>query len=67
MQHEEKRREVEEQKALSIFDNVNADVAKRPLMRLTMWKQAEIKQELTTLDNFFVLRQVPGKAIGKPK
>ena len=39
VQHEEKRREVEEQKALSIFDNVNADVAKRPLMRLTIWKR----------------------------
>ena len=41
VQHEEKRREVEEQKALSIFDNANEDVAKRSLMRLTIWKRGE--------------------------
>ena len=40
MQHEEKRREVEEQTALSIFDNINADVTTRPLMRLTIWKKS---------------------------
>ena len=40
VQHEEKRRQVEEQKALSMFDNTNAHVAKRPLMRLTIWKKS---------------------------